>query len=321
MLKTFEEVSAWIGEGRVLHIAGTETLLRKMPKGNWIGGSTEYFLTDDGGLVSDSMLFVTELPKGEFSIRDYDHGTICQMPGQAYDNGFAIVIIPFDSDVHKEYSRNAPEYEGMFIKNIVGWISGVNLDKTGQTPVVVNGQTGQTYTDRAVVLHLEVPESKTVSVGIVNIHKQDADSPVIEFEQNSSYSVSTCKIDGKETLLANYIRERGHDMSAPLVADYFGHGVNVSFRAVEGDTVHFYSPVLSGIRYRFAKAVPDYAAEFQQQLNRIKESDGVFSCNCILNFLFGELEGKKFGGFYGPATFGEVAFQLLNQTLVYVTVK
>ena len=43
----------------------------------------------------------------------------------------------------------------------------------------------------------------------------------------------------------------------------------------------------------------------------------VFSCNCILNYLYGGLEGEKIPPYAGPITFGEVAYQLLNQTLAY----
>ena len=39
--------------------------------------------------------------------------------------------------------------------------------------------------------------------------------------------------------------------------------------------------------------------------------------NCILNYLYCELEGRKIPPYYGPVTFGEVAYQLMNQTLVY----
>ena len=48
---------------------------------------------------------------------------------------------------------------------------------------------------------------------------------------------------------------------------------------------------------------------------------GQYSCNCILNYLYGDLEGKKTGGFTGPVTFGEIAYILLNQTLVKLDVK
>jgi hypothetical protein len=43
-------------------------------------------------------------------------------------------------------------------------------------------------------------------------------------------------------------------------------------------------------------------------------------CNCILNFMFGELEGKAIGGVQGPVTFGEIAYQLLNQTMVVIRI-
>jgi hypothetical protein len=46
-----------------------------------------------------------------------------------------------------------------------------------------------------------------------------------------------------------------------------------------------------------------------------------FSCNCILNYLYAELEGKQTGNFTGPITFGEVAYQLLNQTMVYLDIQ
>jgi hypothetical protein len=44
MLLSFDETAKMIASGKFLHIAGTENLLKKLPKGNWIGGSTEYFM-------------------------------------------------------------------------------------------------------------------------------------------------------------------------------------------------------------------------------------------------------------------------------------
>jgi hypothetical protein len=69
-----------------------------------------------------------------------------------------------------------------------------------------------------------------------------------------------------------------------------------------------------------ARRVEDYAAAFQSHIDKISGADAAFSCNCVLNFLYGGLEGKKTEGFTGPITFGEIAYQLVNQTLVYVTV-
>lgn len=74
-----------------------------------------------------------------------------------------------------------------------------------------------------------------------------------------------------------------------------------------------------GVEYRHAFPVDDYVREFTM---RMPDEAGIFfSCNCILNYLYSELEGKKTGAITGPVTFGEVAYQLLNQTLVYITIE
>jgi hypothetical protein len=66
--------------------------------------------------------------------------------------------------------------------------------------------------------------------------------------------------------------------------------------------------------------VKDFVAEFTAQLPKDLSHRIAFSCNCILNFLHSNLEGKKTGDIACPITFGELAYQLLNQTFVYVTV-
>ena len=74
------------------------------------------------------------------------------------------------------------------------------------------------------------------------------------------------------------------------------------------------------IEYRFAAPVSDYMQAFSAQLPNNTETVG-FACNCILNYLYSELEGKKVPTMLGPMTFGEIAYQLLNQTLVYLTIE
>jgi len=111
MLISPQEAAKLIETGKVFHIAGTEALLKKLPKGNWIGGSTEYFIAKTGGEVSNEKLSVVELPCEDFSIKAYGATEIGNVATDAFDNGFSIVIVPFDSAVHKEYARNAPGYK------------------------------------------------------------------------------------------------------------------------------------------------------------------------------------------------------------------
>ena len=320
MLISLQEASKLVESGKVYHIAATEALLKKLPKGNWIGGSTEYFVAKTGGEISNEKLSVIELPCEDFSIKAYSTAEIENVATDAFGNGFSIVIIPFDSVVHKDYARNAPGYKDIFMKNTVGWISGMNLGVAGQTPIAVEGTEAAAYADKAVAIHLKVPDSKSVNVGIINIFSQDKSSPIITFAEEG-FSITKCFIDGKETVFADYIAQNKIDTKLPLVGDYAGNGVNVSFKSIENGIVHLYAPVFKNIKYRIAASIANYENEFNSKLIPFKGKSSVFSCNCILNFLYGNLEGKRLDTFFGPITFGEVAYQLVNQTLVYVTVE
>jgi len=320
MLMSLQETFKLIESGKVLHIAGNEALLKKLPKGNWVGGSTEYFVAKTGGTISNEKLSVMEFPYEDFSIKAYGAAEIENVASDAFDNGFSIVIVPFDSAVHKSYARNAPGYKDIFMKNTIGWISGMNLGVPGQTPIAVEGPATVAYSDKAVAIHLKVPDGKEVNVSIINIFEQDKSSPLITFAEEG-FSITKCFIDGKETGFADYIAQNKIDTKLPLVGDYAGSGVNVSFKSIENGVVNLYAPVFENIQYRIAKNIVDYEKEFHSKLAPFKGKESVFSCNCILNFLYGNLEGKSLDTFFGPVTFGEIAYQLLNQTLVYVIVE
>ena len=138
----------------------------------------------------------------------------------------------------------------------------------------------------------------------------------IAFPENA-LDVSQCRVNGQEVNFAEYIQKKHIDTQMPLVADYNGVYINTSIKAVADGRVGLYAPVFKGIEYRFATHVANYAEEFKNKIGAAGAGTPVFSCNCILNYLYGHLEGKKTPPYAGPVTFGEVAYQLLNQTLVY----
>jgi hypothetical protein len=319
MLLTYNETVKRIEAGESLHIAGSETLLRKLPKGNWIGGSTEYFMSRSGCKTADDALSVLSFHDAEVSIGTYDEKNIHEMALDAFGNGFSIVIIPFGSASHKVFAEMAVEFGTPFLKNIVGWISGANLEKSGQTPVSVNGLTGDVSSDKVAVMHVGLPESKSAIVGIVNIFAQDEKSPTLEFLENG-FVVEMCLVDGEETRFADYIAWRGISTALPLVGDYSGNGVNVSFKSVENGVVKLYAPVFRGVKYKIAKVVPDYIDEFLKRAN-FDHVNPWFACNCVLNYLYNKLDGQKVGTFVGPIAFGQIAYHLVNQSLVYVDVR
>lgn len=98
-----------------------------------------------------------------------------------------------------------------------------------------------------------------------------------------------------------------------------GEMINVSFQAIDDATrsLRFYAPVLAGVEYRQAAPLDDYRASLLSHITATPITPA-FSCNCILNYLYADLAGDKALTIHGPATFGEIAYVLLNQTLVYL---
>jgi hypothetical protein len=78
--------------------------------------------------------------------------------------------------------------------------------------------------------------------------------------------------------------------------------------------------VFAGVRYHHARPVEDYVEGFVSALPRGLTNRVALSCNCVVNFVNSSLEGRSTGEIVGPITFGEIAYQLLNQTMVYLTV-
>lgn len=304
-------------------VSGDERLLSQLPKGNWIGGTTTYLMTDEqGGLTTRDELFVQNLPSdgpSSWAISIYDENTISHITHHAPANGYTFLLIPAFSDVHLAYGQDAPHYEDIFIHPTVGWVTGVHLDDLGKnTPKVFKGKTGESYDDKAIACHVHLPEGNAAEVNIVNIFKQ-SEGPDIRFEADG-FTAANCFIDGKKTNFARWLTDNKVDTQLPLVANYCGASINVSIRNINATThmVAFYAPVFEGKTYRLAKHVPSYVSAFKAATASVSQNVP-FSCNCVLNYFYGKLEGAR-AGLPGPCTFGEIAYQLLNQTMVYFDV-
>lgn len=318
-----ETVKAKIQAGEFMTIAADESILAQLPAGNWIGGTIPYFMSDQGGKVSRESIFVNSVeglqPSNPPRITIYDNNSIERIAKDAPTHGFTLVIMPASSDVHLNYAQNAPEFPNMFFTPIVGWISGFHLEDDVSAKVGFGPGGSMLMDQQAVAMHVPLPEHQLANVNIINLFEEGM-GPAIEFPA-TGFSVGTCSIDGKSGNLAQYIQENGIDTRSPLVADYSGIKVNVSVKNIDIDNgqVELYAPVFEGVSYHFAKPVSDYMHDFANEVKKNDTDNIAFSCNCILNFLYSELEGKKTGHITGPITFGEVAYQLLNQTLVYMT--
>jgi hypothetical protein len=318
------DASELIGRGRILLIAGDEDLLRQLPKGTWIGGTSTNFMAPGGGLNARDKVFVTDITDqvDRAEVRSYSVDELRRIAIDYPVNGFTVLNVPAFSALHAAFAEEVQTYAGVFDSPLYGWISGVDITEIGKrSPKTFAGE-GKPRDDRASALHVTLPPGKAARIDIINLFFQGQGAE-IEFATGGFESTGDCLVDGKSGNLASFVAKNKIDVKLPLVANYQGAMVNVSLREVDaaaGKTT-FYAPVFKGVKYKFAAPVEDYIAEFTLRLTTVKTNSIALSCNCVLNYLYAELEGKQTGSIIGPITFGEIAYILLNQTLVYLTIE
>jgi hypothetical protein len=322
MLTTARDLESVIASGQALVIAGNEDQLRKLPRGNWIAGTIPYFMTDRGGVTTREQLFVQRVPKlaHKTSIRTYDENQISHVALDSPEHGYSLLVLPAFSAIHESYALNAPSYPQLFMRVIGGFIAGVHLDDLPtHAPLVFSGQTGESSSKHAVAMHIELPREYQASLGIVNIFEQGTGDEITF--PSSGFTANECIVDGKRINFHDYLVAKQVDTRLPLVAEYCGTMINVSIQGLDPQArrVQLYAPVFEDVKYRVARPIDDYSGRFAAAIPK-QVQNPVFSCNCVLNYLYGQLEGNKTGSIVGPMTFGEVGYQLLNQTMVYVTV-
>lgn len=318
-MHTSEEVIKLIEQDKILLLSGNEEVLKKLPKGKWIGGTSSYFMSENGGIVSDKLIEVTEIPSyiTDFKISYYDPKSIKNVYKDGFETGFSIIIIPAFSETHLIFAKEVYTYEKFATIPLVGWISGINLDdKNASSPKVFSGIDTSYCFEKAIVAHFQIPENKFADVSIINTFYADGGDE-IEFS-TSGFDAENVYINGKLMNFADYLKNNNVNIDLPLVANYNGTMINVSFKEIDINSkkVFFFAPVFHGVKYNLGKTKGDYVTEVMKEIHAEHDINYAFSCNCILNFLKLDLIGKRTGNITGPITFGEIAYQLLNQTLV-----
>ncbi len=344
-LYNIDEVSQFIEEGRHLVISGGEEILSKLPKGNWIGGTSTYFMNIDQGISTNKKVFVDDLTDigTNYNIKLYDQSDIKNIANDAFDNGFTILIIPIDSDVYKEFSLNSLSYDKVFNNPIVGFISGVLenevIEKTEAndadiiteeqiiknankiiSPAVFSGIKVQKYLNFAIAIHVELPDNKIARAEILNVETIDSNSPTITFPK-TSFVQSDCLINGEKQNIADFLIKKGYETNYNIVADYNGSIVSRDVKEINPlkRQVSFFSPVFDDEVYYLANRIDDYKELFDNRLLYSNKANIPYSCICISYYMKGNLNKQKINmeGVFG---FGEIAFHTLNRTLVFLEI-
>ena len=242
MLYTIEAANRLIADGRWRHIAGDASTLARLARGNWIGGTIPYFLTDRGGCADRERVFVTDVAtlQDGVSIDWIAPDRLADIPANAPAHGYSLVVMPAGSEVHRRYAIEAPDLSGLFETPIIGWVAGVHLDELGRSRAqVYDGRRGECADDRIAVLRARLPESCMAQIGIINLFRQGG-GDVIRFPA-AGFEAGACWVNDQPASIYDYARSCKLDLRLPLVADMSGEMINVSFQALDdaGHAVRF----------------------------------------------------------------------------------
>jgi hypothetical protein len=320
-LLTVRQTSDLIKQNRLLVIAAAEVLLAQLPDGNWLGGSNPYLLGTEGGMYSEDMLYVKDFTDlaPDHKVCIYDKANIHRVTKDAFENSLIVVVFPAFSEVLQEFAVKSPEFENQYINPLLGWVSGLAFEKMGmESPTVYWG--ARRFTDKAIALHIKLPNEKVGRIEIVNLY-EPGDGDEISFEHDG-FNIKDCHINGQRMDFYTYMHER-NDLYLPLVADYTGAKINVAVLIDHvNKKVKFFAPVFKNTIYKIAKkAKSDYINYLTERLKQEKNSQLEYSYSCLYNYFNFQLENKPIAGFVGTFTFGEIAYQLLNVTFVYLLIE
>ena len=103
-LQSLQEVSQLINEGRLLSLAGDQRVLSKLPKGQWLGGSTPYFMDEERGKFNQEAIYVDDFSDTaiDHKIMMYTPENLSSMTDDRFYRGFTFLVIPAFSTVHSD---------------------------------------------------------------------------------------------------------------------------------------------------------------------------------------------------------------------------
>ena len=312
-LYTPEEVSRMILTGDRLLLAGDAGLLSRLPKGNWIGTCTPRFiLYPDQGIETYEKIFATKLPDfiTETTIREYDTESIKNIFNEGPKNGFTILFMPLGSPIAIAYMLHAMDYDNFAVHPICGCISGE--PGCPEQSSVFSGTGPYIYPDKAVAMHISLPEGKYAEIQTFNPYKQGTgDSVVFDY---SGLVLEDAYINGEKRNFAQYLNEIKYDWHLPFVANYSGEIIIILLNKFENDKVLMHTPVLKNVEYRMA-TIDDSIPE-----PVLTDENIFFSVACISNYVNPEIRARFLKKMNGPVVYGEIAYQQVWYTTVYLTI-
>jgi len=223
--------------------------------------------------------------------------------------------------VHAEFAVSSPRFKNQFTNSLIGCVSGDTPETTKPgIPTTYLGNKG--YTAKGAVLHIELPEDKVGRIEIISVLDSDPKSDELTFNEDG-FNNTIFNVNGTKRDLYEYFESINHKYSLPIMADYSGAKINIGFiKDEENKKALFCAPAYKNTEYKVVtNQTNNYENEFFKAFEKDKDSEVSYSASCIYNYFNFDLEGKTLANTCANFTWGEIAYQLLNITHVYLVIE
>lgn len=319
----FEAVETLIKQGRVLIIGGSNALLRRLPAGDWVGGSAKHFLLDSTPQADEEKLMVADVTPyvSEVRMRTYSEYAIHNLGSDRYAHGFSVVLLPAFSAIHRAFALYAVTAASAPDSLLTGWVTSEEMDAQGESiPKVYCGDEGGYFTDKAVALHCRLRPEYLAQLDILT-PSGEATGDVLRFDE-AGFTVGDVMVNGQYQNLAKYWRAHYAGQDCFLMADLQGMPSILHPLAPIGQrSVTFVAPVIPGVEYHVARSTPGQLAHYTQQLAAAKALHPLLAFHCLAYYAMLRHGLQGAGAPDGIFAAGEVANVLMNRTSVVLHIK
>jgi hypothetical protein len=299
-----------IGEGLYLILAGERETLQQLPAGNWMAGSTpSYVSSGQPGEIAKNQLYVNQVPEYAVNveIKTYDAENLRHIFTEGPDNGFTVLLLPFASEILREYALHAFDYENFGLVPLIGWVAGTgNTWESLQTDVVMYGPDATAHLNKAIVMHVGLPADKYAEIHIHSPFKIHSDVTVV-FDENT-VAPQEALINGERQNLREYMIRHNINFQYPLIVNLAGINICVTFN-YDASQLTTMTALFKGVNYHFSE--PD------TQVWEIPQ-DRIYALCCLYYII--NPDPEKLSQMTGPVTYGEIAYQMVTQSVVYLTI-
>ena len=309
MLCRLHDASEFLAGGAPCVVAGSAELLRRLPRGNWIGGTSTFAFTPEGGEELSDQVVLSTFPQQVrlAGIQRYGVGGLALLAEDSPREGFTVVIVPHGSPVHSVFAREATRGWPAGERNLFGWMSGIQRGRHIGRPQVYFGPIAHCIEDEIVAMHFEVEPGWKAATRADSIYRGSPGEPIL-FPADG-FSATHAIVGGQIVNFARYLSAGGMDIARPLASVHAGREILTCISSVdpEAGIVLFHAPVFRDVEYRFAGKIADPVAATRKLIADPGPEKTVISCLCLLSYIEGGAE--DFSGSFcdGPVTSGEIA--------------